>query len=377
MVYQDAPYGVLDVEWDKKGWSVVQQREVIDIVLGRAHADSKAGLAWLMWCNVNQVGAFTEVFTSKGFVNTRPIVWHKTNYNTKGPSNELLSTFEICILTYYSKVPKNLYLPKDPWDRHNHIELPTLKKITRHGMGGRVVNPAEKPVQLAQRLMKWHAVSGQSVLIVGSGSGSEIIAAMDMGLNVIAVEQDTYQWAAANDRIQKCAPFMKDYIFGNDPAAMYIDKILEKEFVSHDPADFGEDEIALPTETKEKDGKKRAPSTKLSVTAPSTSEIKCTVCEQGASSEAQFIKCAHCDAMLHKQRPPSAPGSGEGPCGIPCRTSCGARVCTRSCSVKAHGIPVAQNPQEPAQNREIPAENGENAGEIASGQEAATEPNNS
>ena len=94
-----------DVHWDKNGWNTEMQKETIDVVFGRIHAEAKVGLAWIMWCNPLQVGEFANLFQSKGFTKPRLIYWHKRNYNTEGDKSEYLSAVEVCMLTFY-EIPR-------------------------------------------------------------------------------------------------------------------------------------------------------------------------------------------------------------------------------------------------------------------------------
>lgn len=71
--------------------------------------------------------------------------------------------------------------------------MPSVVNLSKAPVSNKVINPAEKPVQLAMKFMKAYCTTGETVLVIGSGSGSEIIAGLECKLKVIAVEMDLEQ----------------------------------------------------------------------------------------------------------------------------------------------------------------------------------------
>ena len=67
---------------------------------------------------------------------------------------------------------------------------------------GKVVNIAQMPVALSSCLFGRHCPPGSTVLVLGSGSGSDVTAARSEGMNVIAIEKDAYQFRASISRVR-------------------------------------------------------------------------------------------------------------------------------------------------------------------------------
>ena len=90
---------------------------------------------------------------------------------------------------------------KSPLDRHAHITMPHLNV---HSMNAdqEEINIAEKPVPLTKLILQHYAEPHSIVFITRSGSGSEVIAALDLKLQAVAVEKDINQWNASTARIK-------------------------------------------------------------------------------------------------------------------------------------------------------------------------------
>lgn len=368
LVYQDAPYGVLSgVDWDKDPWRPEQQKETIDVVFGRAHTDSKEGLCWIMWCTPWQFSAMANVFITKGFTMPQVIYWHKPNYNTPGDRHSWLSTVEMCFVTFYSRrIDQRCSLSDNPWERHNHIVMPSVSTLSKIAVSSQVINPAEKPVQLAMRLIKPYVSAGESILVIGSGSGSEILAGLELKLNVFGVELDPVQWKAANERITFYSQHQQ-FQGGADPAFMDVDEQLQKDFVkpTHPEEDEGEGEA--PEEHKKKTPKKRLVPAEPEVPASVSPSLLCVFCHQGATEETELTKCVHCDSKLHKLAPSGVQQGGESSCGVKCIDHGGAMACTEACVRVSHPMPAAPTVPEMQENPAASQENTQDPSPAAEG----------
>jgi cyclopropane fatty-acyl-phospholipid synthase-like methyltransferase len=93
---------------------------------------------------------------------------------------------------------------KNPSDRYNTFYARTLSDSSLlKDCHGEKVNVTEKPPELDQQLMALHCVPGDDVLVLGSGTGSDVIGAINCGCNVYGVERDRKQYDAAITRITK------------------------------------------------------------------------------------------------------------------------------------------------------------------------------
>ena len=169
LIYQDAPYGVLPVEWDSKTWSKDNQINLIDIVIGRLSGQKK-GLVWIMWGHQYYLPQYVEAFKSKEFEVPYTYCWYKPNYNTPGKPHRTLNALEFCIVAFYeSQLASRTHQPSNPMHRHNIVIMPSVTQLTKRGTTTIPINPSEKPIQLAMKFIKWFAASGDTMLVIGSG----------------------------------------------------------------------------------------------------------------------------------------------------------------------------------------------------------------
>ena len=112
---------------------------------------------------------FTDYLTS----NNNWIVWHKLNEGVH---------FSMCELAWCS-VRKNIQL---------YRELPERNKI----------HPTQKPVALYKWLLKNYANTGDTILDTHLGSGSSVIACLEMGFEITGFELDKEYFEAMQQRIK-------------------------------------------------------------------------------------------------------------------------------------------------------------------------------
>ena len=67
---------------------------------------------------------------------------------------------------------------------------PTSRRIPR----ATKINPAQKPEALAQHFCHHHIPVGGTILIIGAGAGGSVFGALRSGVNVVAVENDNFQF---------------------------------------------------------------------------------------------------------------------------------------------------------------------------------------
>ena len=91
---------------------------------------------------------------------------------------------------------------KNPSDMYNTFYAGTVSSLLKDRHGEKV-NVNEKPPELDQQLMALHCVPGDDVLVLGSGTGSDVIGAINCGCNVYGVERDRKQYDASVTGIVK------------------------------------------------------------------------------------------------------------------------------------------------------------------------------
>jgi hypothetical protein len=126
------------------------------------------------------------------------IFWHKVgNTAINQPKERIVKSVEMCTVGYYPSQAETKWLlsEEDPKKRHNHITLPSVRKLAT-GPNNIPINATEKPWELSYRILKMFCHIGSNVLIIGAGAGGDVMGAINAGMNVYAVEKDRVQYDA-------------------------------------------------------------------------------------------------------------------------------------------------------------------------------------
>lgn len=203
---------------------------------------------------------------------------------------------------------------------------PSVKMLTKRPNSGDPINEYEKPVSVARHLLGMFARPGERVLICGTGSGSEVVAAMSLGLSVTGIELAHDQFIASQERIGKYAAQLSADDEGSHvpetqereeqrfwesaakPLICAYDAKLKVQWIKEDNPKSSSDKAPAPTPPKE----------------------STPVCFRCGSSRGHIIRCATCLKNMHA----SQPGEESSPsCVTPCPA---APDCNIHCSAECH-----------------------------------------
>ena len=199
----DLPYGLGVEEWDKEEdvWDFDQVVEVVQAV------KSNNGLkqwVWFSWCHWKHMGTVAAALVSEGVKDVSPYYWHKPDMNVmSGMPASVVFSVECALLGFYPDCTEQYAdMPKTPSGRHNHQEVPALRKYVLDDDRKTRINEHEKPVEALSRILKWYAKPSDDILVLCAGAGGEVRAAIARGHNVVAVEQDARQCASLHKQLE-------------------------------------------------------------------------------------------------------------------------------------------------------------------------------
>lgn len=193
----DCPYGMNVAEWDVapsplelsalfKQFGALNEAENCVVVFFHGHKEAH-----------NVYTAFEEA----GFKQTIPFCWVKPNHTAAGPKNSLTPSFESGLMAYMQhRAAVHWNVSDCPTDRPNVFYEQSVSSMFKHEDGS-VVNPCQKPTALITRIVRMHCPKDSNVLVVGFGSGSEVIGCIEAGVNVFACERDGVQFRATGRRL--------------------------------------------------------------------------------------------------------------------------------------------------------------------------------
>ena len=200
-IYWDRPYGLKIAEWDQESFSEEMDK--------------------MAFSHINIINTCTNtcLVTHQHFRDITPTIkaCEKSDYkdafmfHTYKPAqnasvrNNLVNACD-CILIHYrggmktatqKKFPRGM----NPTHRHNFLATPLLHSKTTINFGGEPINPCEKHPLIAYHLSKILFEMGKPVLVIGSGSGGEVVGLLRAGFSVVAVDSDAKQMVDLRARL--------------------------------------------------------------------------------------------------------------------------------------------------------------------------------
>lgn len=265
----------------------------------------------VLWHNHDHSPIIRSVLEEADFVDITPIFWVKPGTVRYGGDNSFARAVETGT---YARIgeKKEITYNIDP-DEPTRPNYSIIKAVTTRWLyEGENKNPAEKPVELASYWLSRFGTVGSTVLVVCAGTGSEVMAAIGLKRNVVAVEKDPAQWKAIQERI-----------------AAHVLKASGK--ASKGGEESGE---------KSTDVKPDVPDISQSQEAPLP---KCAICKETATAETLDL-CDVCSASVHVVSSTPAP---------PCKFSCAACVsltfCSEACHTRKGCVGAEATPAPPAE----------------------------
>lgn len=186
----DGPYHVLpDVSWDIQINSAFE-KTILKQVEAAQLADKTIFFQW-------HKPADTEIVVSalrkRSFQHLQHIFWHKTEHITQTPVSSYTSSVEMGTIGFLPNSNGCFNIDKNPRARHNFIECKSVTTYLKDN-DKQILNPCQKPPELAQWICSNHCSPGSWVLVLGAGAGGEVEGALLAGCNVVAVESDKKQF---------------------------------------------------------------------------------------------------------------------------------------------------------------------------------------
>ena len=145
-----------------------------------------------------------EALETMGYCQLTQIYWYKgKEHQTKTPVSSYTSSVEMGTIGFRPDRSKCKWsMGKDPRSRHNHFEFKAVTKYIKHS-DGEIVNPCQKPPALLRWLCGNHLHAGSTVLVIGAGSGADVIGATQSCCNVVTVERCDKQFSKLQTTLVK------------------------------------------------------------------------------------------------------------------------------------------------------------------------------
>jgi hypothetical protein len=216
-VIWDMNYGVGRHPWDISP----NAKDCEEFFKGLHACTSGTSMLAIIWHAPEQHDMVKKALVEADFLDPHTFYWYKHNQNVEG-HHQYTYAVEQCMLAYKGGRTKMEWLTdKNPLRRHNMIVGPSLSSYAL-GTDSKALNLYQKPGYLSRILLANHLTPGMQVLVVGFGSGGDILGAVANSCNVKAVELNPTQFNGGVARLSALAGLHDEAIekAAHDPDAM-------------------------------------------------------------------------------------------------------------------------------------------------------------
>ena len=158
----------------------------------------------VLHCHYTDLGRVQQAMEDAGYKNCHTITIYKPAQSLRGM--DFIYATDIALCGYYPGIQAcRLTFPDvNPTMRHNLLFCPNVRSKAI-ALDGEVINTTQKHPSVSHRLARIFCRPGDTALVIGAGSGSELIGINRAGVNVVGIESDARQVKACATRLLSCA----------------------------------------------------------------------------------------------------------------------------------------------------------------------------
>lgn len=156
------------------------------------------------WKNIGEIAKYAEI---KGFDIKDMVRWKKTNPMPRNRDRRYITDFEVAV---WLVKPKGKWVFNRQSDTYDRCEI----ECSITPQNEKVGHTTQKPIRLMEEIIRRHTNEGQTILDPFIGSGSTVIAAMNLKRNFIGIELQEDYYKIAKERINS-------HIIGNNLQDLY------------------------------------------------------------------------------------------------------------------------------------------------------------
>ena len=194
------PYGLGLADWDV----LLSDAEVALFFQQLAIMNTAAAHTLFLHIHPKDVGRMWSAMESNGYQHVHMMYVYKPQHNTVG-THQYLNAVDQVIVGYNPsrELAKPYFSNPNPLFRHNLLYSHSSHHKRSMPASGNmsVVNVTEKHPGISMQLGRVHSSPGGRALVIGAGSGSEVIGFNRAGLDVVALEKDPHQFQAICARL--------------------------------------------------------------------------------------------------------------------------------------------------------------------------------
>lgn len=197
------PYGMGLAEWDV----LLSDVELETLFQQLAVINRARHHCLVLGCVWHDIGRLRAAMIANGYLDSHPLFVYKPMQNTTGM--EFISAVEVLVVGYKGGIRAChlTFSDMNPVFRHNLIFAHQVGAKRKFSGEECEVNTTQKNPHVASGLGRIMCSPNSHALVLGAGSGSEVVGLARVGVNVVAVERDGKQFRALCERITSEAAF--------------------------------------------------------------------------------------------------------------------------------------------------------------------------
>ena len=152
--------------------------------------------------HLKEVVKVEKAALAHGFRDSYQFITYKPAQNAKGVNRHINSVDNLLIhwKAGMQSTPR-FFQNQNPVARHNHMMIPMLRSRHKSSLEDDAINKTEKHPLIAYTLSQQLFPRGLPVLVIGSGSGGEVVGLVRAGFNVVAMDVDVVQVNGLHQRL--------------------------------------------------------------------------------------------------------------------------------------------------------------------------------
>ena len=228
-------------------------------------------------------GRVAKAMEEHGYIGVHPFYVYKPTQNQRGTECFIFAVEMVLIGYLATPSERKLNFPDpNPLDRHNLLFGHSLRGPRFQLSGDQApVNTCQKHTGVAHYLASVFAHPGANALVIGAGSGSDVIGCVRASLNVFAVEKDPGQFRGCKARLMG---YQSNLEAEQKVEAKELDQVSHLKAQARAFASWDPESADAPEE------KSASSSSSSSSSSSAVVETKCCVCGE-ALGDSAMVEC--------------------------------------------------------------------------------------
>ena len=191
------PYGLRLAAWDV----ILTDAELENLFQQVAVMNRARSHCLVLGCIWHDAGRLRKYMMDNGYDDTHLLVIYKPQNNASGM--EFINAVETLVVGYKGGIKscKLTFPDLNPLARHNLLFSHQVGPKLKYTGEDAEVNTTQKNPNVASALGRLMCTPGSWALVIGAGSGSEVLGLARVGVNVVGVERDSKQFRALCARV--------------------------------------------------------------------------------------------------------------------------------------------------------------------------------